>query len=210
MQSNNQSPVMYVDAGNLFSDDRYVNGQLPPEVLVKNRWVDKGYADFGQDAANIGYNDLPYLAWLMNKDGYDKRVAELPFTKKLVSANIHPVDQNLQTPAPYLIKEITLKRGNPGGKLRIGIIGLTDLKPEGQTGSIGQIAGYQIEDPLAAAKRVLPEVKKQADYVIVLAYMPQDKVQLLATQNAEIDTIIAAHQTTNMGDPLHFNKATIA
>jgi hypothetical protein len=209
VQSNNQAPVVYVDAGNLFSDDRYVNGQLPPEIAVKDRWVDKGFGDFGQDAANIAYNDLPFVAWLMNKDGYDKRLADLPFTKKLTSANIHPTDPNLQAPVPYVIKEVTLKRGDPGGKLRIGIVGLTDSKQEGQTGSISQIAGYRIEDPLEAAKRILPEVKRQADYVIVLAYMQQDKVQALATQNPEIDTIIQAHQSTNMGDPLHFNRATI-
>jgi hypothetical protein len=209
IQSNNQSPVIYVDAGNLFSDDRYVNGQLPAETVVKNRWVDKGYGDFGQEAANIGYNDLPFLAWLMNKDGYDKRIAEFPFTKKLVSANIHAIDQNLQSPAPYIIKEVSLKRGDPGGKLRIGIIGLTDQKTEGPGVTASQIAGFEIEDPVVAAKRVLPELKKQADYIIVLAYMGQDKAQVLATQNPEIDTIIAAHQTTNMGEPLHFNNSTI-
>ena len=209
VQSNDQAPVLFVDAGNLFSDDRFVGGQLPSETLVKDRWVDKGYGDFNQDAANIGYNDLPFLAWLMKKDDYDKHVAEFPFTKKLVSANVVAMDQNLQSPQPYLIKEVPLKRGDPGAKFRIGIVGLTDLKNEGPGISTSQIAGYQILDPLQAAKRVLPEVKKQADYIIVLAYMPQDKLQSLATDNPEIDTIVAAHQTTNMGDPLHYSNATI-
>jgi hypothetical protein len=208
VQSNDQGPVIFLDSGNLFSDDRYVNAQLPAEIVSKNRWVTKAYGDFGQEAANITYNDLPFLAWLMKKDGFDKRTEEFPFTKRLISANIHPTDAGLGAPEPYIIKEVSLKRGDPGGKLKIGIVGLTDMKPDG-TSAIGQIAGYQIEDPMQAAKRVLPEVKKKADYVIVLAYLPQEKLQALASQNPEIDTIIGGKQNTSMGDPSHFNKATV-
>jgi hypothetical protein len=206
VRSRDEAPVLFVDAGNLFSD---AAGQLPPEILVKNRWVLKSYGDFNHDAANLSYLDLPYLAALLKKDGYDKRVAEFPFIKKLISANVKPTDQSLQAPAPYVIVEVSLKRGEPGKKYKIGIIGLTLGKPATPTTEEYDVAGFHIDDPFIAAKRILPDLKKQVDFVLALAYMPQDKAQLLATQNSEIDAVIGARQLSNTGEVQHFNRATL-
>src|SRR5215471_2839238 len=113
LRSASEAPAFYVDAGNFLSDDKFVAGQLPPEVIAKNKWVVKAYGQFGQAAANLSYDDLPYAAELLKKDGYADRVSEMPFIKKLVSANLVP-DQSHEAPAPYVIKEISLKRGKPG------------------------------------------------------------------------------------------------
>src|SRR5215813_4330299 len=209
VRSKDEAPALFVDAGNLFSDDRYSAGQLPPEILVKNRWVLKSYGDFNHDVANLSYLDLPYMATVLKKDGYDKRVAEFPFIKKLISANVKPTDPGLQAPPPYLVVEAGLKRGEPGKKYKIGIIGLTLGKPVTPTAEEYDIAGFHIDDPFIAAKRILPDLKKQVDFVLALAYMPQDKAQLLATQNSEIDAVIGAHQLSNTGEVQHFNRATL-
>jgi 2',3'-cyclic-nucleotide 2'-phosphodiesterase (5'-nucleotidase family) len=209
LRSHDEAPALFVDAGNLFSDDRYAAGELPPEITVKNRWVLKGYSDFNHDAANLSYLDLPYLATLLKKDGYDKRAAEFPFIKKLISANIKPMDPGVQAPPPYVIVETTLKRGQPGKKYKIGIIGLTQGKPVSPTVDEYDVAGFHIDDPFIAAKRILPDLKKQVDFVVALAYMPQDKAQLLATQNSEIDAVIGARQMSNTGEVQHFNRATL-
>jgi hypothetical protein len=207
--SNKEVPMLFVDAGNLFTDDRYQAGGLPQEALIKNRWVMKGYGDFLTDAANLCFGDLPYAAELFKKEGFDERVKELPFIKKLISANLHPEQDNLTAPAPYIIREITLKRGTPGKKLRIGIVGFTQLK-EGMGNKLeDSYAGFKIEDPLVAAKRILPELKQKADIIVALAYMSQGQTQALATQNPEIDTIIGAQQINGTNDPQHFNSATI-
>src|SRR5215813_11065020 len=121
LRSHDEAPALFVDAGNLFSDDRYAAGELPPEITVKNRWVLKGYSDFNHDAANLSYLDLPYLATLLKKDGYDSRVAEFPFIKKLISANIKPTDRSRRAPRPYVIVEAALKRGKLGKNYKIGI-----------------------------------------------------------------------------------------
>src|SRR5262249_3130332 len=68
---------------------------------------------------------------------------------------------------------------------------------------------FHIDDPFIAAKRVLPDLKKQVDFVLALAYMPQDKAQVLATQNSEIDAVIGARQISNLGEVQHFNRATL-
>src|SRR5437868_1035942 len=89
-RSNGEVPALFLDAGNLFTDDKFNNDQLPPETLAKDKWVMKGYGEFHQDAANISFADLPYVAELLKKDGYNQRVNENPFIKRLISANVHP------------------------------------------------------------------------------------------------------------------------
>jgi 2',3'-cyclic-nucleotide 2'-phosphodiesterase (5'-nucleotidase family) len=209
-RSNSEVPTLLVDAGNLFTDDRFSANQLPGEVMTKNKWVVKGYGDFHHDAANISYVDLPYLAELLRKDGYDKRVEEYPFIKRLISANVKPLDNQYLAPAPYLIREITLKRGAPGQKVRVGIVGLTEGKPAGPNNEKEyNYAGFQISDPFDTARKVLPELKQKTDFIVALAYMPLDQAQRLATENPEIDSLIGARQTTSMDEPQHFNRATI-
>jgi 2',3'-cyclic-nucleotide 2'-phosphodiesterase (5'-nucleotidase family) len=208
-RSNLEVPTLFVDAGNLFSDDRFTANQLPGEVMTKNKWVVKGYGDFNQDAANISYSDLPYLAEMMKTEGFEQRVQDLPFIQRLVSANIQPVDDQHKAIAPYVIHEITLKRGVPGKTLKIGVVGFTEAKPLMGVETQSLYAGYRIDDPFEAAKKILPELKQKADFIIALAYMPQDKAQRLATENSEIDTVIGARQVNSQDGPQHFNRATI-
>src|ERR1700730_4283533 len=208
-RSNTEVPTLVVDAGNLFTDDRFSADELPAEVMTKNKWVVKGYGAFHHDAANISYNDLPYLTDLLKKDGYDKRIGEYPFIERLISANIQPRDDQHRSPVPYVIREIALKRGNPGQKIRVGIVGFTEGKPTSQTEFQDDYAGYHVSDPFEAAKKVLPELKQKSDFIIALAYMSLDRAQRLATENSEIDTIVGARQTGTMDEPQHFNRASI-
>lgn len=208
-RSNLEVPTLVVDAGNLFTDDRFTADQLPGEVMTKNKWVVKGYGDFHHDVANISWVDLPYLTELLKKDGFDKRVDEYPFIERLISANVEPVDDQHRKPVAYVIREITLKRGVPGKKLRIGFLGLTEAKPVGASDKQNVYAGYRVNDPFEAARKAIPELKQKADVVVALAYMPMADVQRLATENPEIDTIIGARQTSTMDEPQHFNRSTI-
>src|SRR5262249_2907968 len=208
-RSNMEVPTLLVDAGNLFTDDRFSASQLPPEVMTRNKWVVKGYGDFHHDAANISYLDLPYIAELLKKDGYDKRIEDYPFIGKLVSANIHPIDEQHREPLPYVVKEITLKRGAPGKTIRVGIVGFSEAKPMGPNDKETVYAGFRIDDPFEAAKKILPELKQKSDFIVALAYMDIGSTQRLASENSEIDTIIGARQTSNMDDAQHFNRATI-
>jgi len=208
-RSNMEVPTLFVDAGNLFTDDRFAGDHLPAEVMTKNQWVVKGYSDFHQDVANISFNDLPYIAELFKKDGYEKRLQEYPFIDRLISANLEPADDTRRAPQPYLIREVTLSRTAPGKKLRIAFVGLTEGKPTSPNQHESLYAGFRINDVFETAKRVIPEAKKKADMVVVLAYMSQDMAQRLASENPDIDTLIVARQMSLMNDPEHFGRATI-
>jgi hypothetical protein len=208
-RSNLEVPTLFVDAGNLFTDERFSGGQLPSEVMTKNKWVVKAYGDFRHDAANISYIDLPYMSELLNKEGYDDRVKQYPFINRLISANILPVDDSRIAPAPYVVREINLNRRLPGKKLRVGIIGFTDQKPTGPNQKESTLAGFVINDPFEAARRLLPELKQKADFIVALAYMPLDMAQRLASENPEIDTVVGARQQNSQEPAQHFNRATI-
>jgi hypothetical protein len=208
-RSNTEVPTLFVDAGNMFTDDRFSANELPAEVMTKNKWVVKGYGDFHHDAANISYIDLPYVGQLLKKDGLGQRLEDYPFIDRLVSANIHPMDDTYRDPLPYVIREVTLKRGAPGKKVRIGIVGFSEAKPTGPGQKETVYAGFRIDDPFEAARKVLPELKQKTDFIIALAYMDLGSAQRLATENSEIDTIIGARQTSTMEEPQHFNRATI-
>ena len=203
-------PTLFADAGNLFTDDRFAADHLPAEVIAKNQWVVKGYADFHQDVANISFNDLPYVAELLKKDGYDQRLETYPFIRKLISANVEPADDSQKAPPPYLIREVTLNRADAGKKLRVAFVGLTEAKPTGPNQNESLYAGYRIKDVFETAKRVIPEAKQKADLVVVLAYMTQDMAQRLASENPDIDTMIVARQMSQMNEPEHFGRATLA
>lgn len=210
-RSNKEVPMLFVDAGNLFTDDRFQPSMgMPPEALAKNRWVTKAYGEFATDAANLCFSDLPYAAELLKKDGFEQRVKEMPFIKRLISANVRPESDALVQPEPYVIREVTLKRGVPGKKVRVGIVGFTELKPAGMgDGRESSFAGFHIEDPVEAAKRVIPELKQKADVVVVLAYMSQGQARAIATANPEVDTVIGANQINGTEEAQHFNKATV-
>ncbi|HKP12262.1 MAG TPA: multiheme c-type cytochrome, partial [Blastocatellia bacterium] len=177
-------------------------------VMTKNQWVVKGYGDFHQDVANISFNDLPYVAELLKKDGFDKRADEFPFVNRLISANVEPADDSHKAPQPYLIREVSLNRAS-GKTLRIAFVGLTEGKPTGPNQRESAYAGFRINDVFETAKRVVPEARKKADMVVVLAYMPQDMAQRLASEVQDIDTIIVGRQMSQMNEPEHFGRATI-
>jgi len=180
-----------VDAGHLFSDDPDLTNPelLRGDALLGNGWMLKGFSKYKFDAANLSNRDLRYSGIMLAKDKYEERVKETPLAGEMLSANIIPA-KDLDTavaPKPYVIREVSGKRF-PGGKpvLKVGIIGLTQPGP-------GEKTGLVIQEPLKKIKEILPDVRKQADLVVVLAYMPLDMAKQLAKENQDIDVIIGAN-----------------
>jgi 5'-nucleotidase / UDP-sugar diphosphatase len=184
---------LHVDAGHLFSDDTdFTNPELlRSDAILGNGWMLKGFSKFKFDAANLSNRDLRYCGLMLAKDKYEERVKETPLVGEMISANmIAATDLNTAVaPKPYLIREVEGKRF-PNGKsmLKVGFIGLTQPGPGGKVGLI-------IQEPLKKIKEVLPEVRKQADLVVVLAYMPADMAKQMAKENPDIDMIIGANGT---------------
>ena len=100
----------------------------------------------------------------------DKRVEEYPFIERLVSSNIHPMDDQHQDPAAYVIRELTLKRGAPGRTVRIGIVGFSEAKPTGPNMKESVYAGFRIDDPFEAARKIqfIPATKDGRKVSVIL------------------------------------------
>ena len=91
---------------------------------------------------------------------------------------------------------------NAAGR-RVGVIGLVSQDFTGNADTFDK-AGFTVEDPFAAVKRVLPGLKAQSDVVIALAHLKPADLDRLTNQDGKgIDLVVAGFNpvsTTNQPD----------
>ncbi|MDO9547429.1 MAG: hypothetical protein Q7J65_00495 [Candidatus Marinimicrobia bacterium] len=134
------------------------------------RTMIQSYNKLGYDAYNVSSHDFP---------GGFKRVRELENSADFpfISANI--LDSVSQQPLfkPYIIKKVSRKK--------FGIIGVTSLLKAPIKGAIIGVITESIN-------KYLPEIRKQADYIILLAYLERDDEMEFFTQQLDIDFILVS------------------
>jgi len=169
-----------------------------------NDWIVRANEEMGLDVVNMGFHDLPYAGSLL-KTGADLR----PEKSSLISANVKPMnagDAGLVAPAPYVIKIVTGKRlPQP---VRIAFIGLSDVAPDESKDMVTK-SGFVIDDPLAAAKAALAEVRDKADVTVIVGYLKLQTVNKLAMQNEDLDLIIAAEDRGIVFDPKQIKNTMV-
>jgi hypothetical protein len=176
-------PSLLVDSGSMFAPDRGTHGYLRSDAEERNHWMLKAYDTYPVDVANLAPADLHFIETLYTKNQFASLSQTQPILKRFVSANVVATIPNGFKPAPYIIREIPLP--SEGGKaVRVAFVGLTEM-------SAHTPYGMKIEDPIAAARRVVPEAKRKADVVIVMAYIKQPETVRLANEVPGIDAIIA-------------------
>jgi 2',3'-cyclic-nucleotide 2'-phosphodiesterase (5'-nucleotidase family) len=137
-------------------------------------------------AVNIAVPDLGLGLPALQKLG---ETYEMPFT----SANV--LDEKGEKPIfePYRVVPVQLINGK---KVRLGIMGVTRQVADGVTST--PRARVTIADPVATIRRLMPEVKKNSDVVILMTYQKrEDAEQLLRTLGPEagIDLAISSEMT---------------
>jgi nitrate/TMAO reductase-like tetraheme cytochrome c subunit len=172
-----------VDTGYFTADERSAHGRLRPDVVTKNDWVLKAYSQFPVDALNVSSHDLRYFASRLSKVGLARLAETEPLFNRLVSANTIDERTDLQIVRPFLVREVSSRR--TGAKpVRIAFIGLTETAPNPPP-------GIRFTDPAEAARRTVPEARKVADLVVVLAKLKsQQEVARIAREAPGIDVII--------------------
>lgn len=194
--------ILQVDAGYIFSDDLNLEGAgLRDDARLMNDWIVRANEAMNLDVVNLGYRDLLYAGSLL------KTGAKLKLEKSsLISANVKTAGAGHANPAPYVIKIVTGKRlPNP---VRIAFIGLSDAAPEEHKDAVAK-SGFVINDPLAAAKSALAEVRDKADVTVIVGYLKMQTINKLAMQNADLDLIIAADERGIVFDPKQINNALV-
>jgi 2',3'-cyclic-nucleotide 2'-phosphodiesterase (5'-nucleotidase family) len=169
------TPFVLVDSGN-FSDNPTEAGDARTAALL-DAMVTLGYK-----AINVGDRDLAF--------GYDEfveRTHGLPMD--FVSTNI--VRRGTSSPVfkPYSVVEVT---GTSGRSVRIGVLGVIRYSPVWQ--KAGPAGGNLATAPPADMVRTyLPELRKQADFVVLLAAVSKEDAQDLAKAFPDLDLIVGAY-----------------
>lgn len=187
-------PLLQADAGHAFSDLLTPQG-MAADVRTKNDYVLRGLDSIDVAAINVSHRDLPYLSTMLATNGYEARLKAFPALGRLVSANVEPVDpKTTKALQPYVVREVRGKR--IGTKpLRVGFLGLTEVAGTEVEGlNRKAVGGYRITDPVEAAKKYVPILRKSVDLIVVLGYVGQDTAKRIGTEAPGIDTIVAARQ----------------
>ncbi len=198
----NAVSIVQVDAGRAFSDDVSPTG-MADDVRIKNEWMLRSFDELGAVAINVAHADLAYLAPVMATDGYAARAKRFPALSKLISTNVVAKGAYTHPFPKFAIRTVTGKR--LGGKpVRIGFLGVSEPPTDAVVKQHeGKLSLYTFEDPVDAVARALPELRKKADYIVVLAYVTRDVAKKLGALVDGPDVVVAAHQF-----PL-FNKTDV-
>jgi 2',3'-cyclic-nucleotide 2'-phosphodiesterase (5'-nucleotidase family) len=172
-----------VDTGYFMADERSAHGRLRPDIVTKNDWVLKAYGQFPVDVLNVSSYDLRYFGDALSKGALARRAETEPLFARLVSANIVDERSNLPAFTPFVVREVPSRQ--KGAKpIRVAFVGLTEPKPAPPN-------RLKFADPVEAARRTVPEARKIADLVVVLAKVTsQSEVARIAREAPGIDILI--------------------
>lgn len=132
--------VLVVDAGNALLNDR------DPARKTKGQTSIAALNRMGYSAIALGLLDLT----LLTPDELQQRMAEASFP--IISANAYITGTQELAAQPYTALTVA---GH-----RVGIMGLTER---------GETASFRVTDPLAAARQWLPELRREADIIVILS-----------------------------------------
>jgi 2',3'-cyclic-nucleotide 2'-phosphodiesterase (5'-nucleotidase family) len=171
-----------VDAGNVTAGGRAWE-------LLEFEYLLRGYELMGYDAVNIGRLEAGVTA-----ESLRALRQQFPF---LISANVLS-DDGQALFDPWRIVETT-------GGYQVGIIGIVDdqLPPD----EVG--AGVRIAPPAETLSRMLPDLRKQVDFVVLLAFANEDTMRMLAERFYEIDVIVGGDVPQPATGPHQVNKALV-
>lgn len=186
------APVLVCTAGDFYGTADVFNE-------AKSRFVARMMEFFEYDAIGVGEMDLNFgLATLVA----DARAFRLPVVCANLVTNVDSLRVRSDGPAaaaanrrnlafpPYLV----VTRGGT----RYGFVGLlspaTQVQPAERTHGIPAVAvDYSLDDPFAAAKAIVPELRASCDVLIVLAHMSDTDAAQLVEKVPGIDLVVLGH-----------------
>lgn len=179
--------VLLLHAGDTFSDDLLGN-------LTQGEAVVRLMNAVGYDCMALGNHDFDYGA---NRTRRLQELASFPMR----GANI--IEKGSGTPLfgePFQIFSV--------GKTRVGVLTLgyhnTHL-----TTAPKNIQGLQFTDGIEVARRYVPQLRRQADVVVILSHQGTAVDELLAREVNAIDLIIGGHSHDRIHPALEVNGAKI-
>lgn len=171
-------PVLLLFAGDLLQGT--VTSSLflgIPDVALFDR--------LGVDAAAVGNHEFDY-----GQDVFRRLAVRAGFP--FLSANL--ASQPVPLPVrPYLV---LAKPGAP----RVAVLGLTTGELTTATHP-RNVEGVSVEEPVAAARRLLPELHERADMVVVLSHLGVADDRRLAQALPDVDLVVGGHNHLVLTQP---------
>jgi hypothetical protein len=158
------SPALRLDVGDA------IGGKEDYHVL-EYRQILKAYALMQYGAVNIGHREAQLSAEVLHDL---KRTSPVP----ILSANLREIATGKNIFEPYRIVQC--------GAVKVAVLGVVD--PRGLGESIGE--GLVVEKMESVLARLLPEVRPQADLVVLLAFADEATLAALAQDFYELDVIL--------------------
>jgi 2',3'-cyclic-nucleotide 2'-phosphodiesterase (5'-nucleotidase family) len=177
-----EKPTLLLAAGDMFQGNAWANLFLGESSLALMNLM-------GFDAMAVGNHDFDY-----GQEMLKKRINKANFP--VLGANV----EGLKGLKPYVIKEVQ--------GLKVGVIGV--VTPDTPVASHPKnVMGLKFLPPGAVLDKYLPELKKQADLVIVLSHIGYEVDRQLAAQVPGLGVIVGGHSHTKVLEPAVVNGAII-
>ncbi len=138
---------------------------------------------------NLSTHDLVFISRLLEASVFAARSEAQPVLKRMVSANISSESEIFASPQKFIVREIA-SRDKKAKPFRVAFIGLTETDP-------APPVGFKVADPIEAARMIVPEARKKADFVIALAKVKTEAAIRLAREVAGIDALVASNNQVN-------------
>lgn len=165
-----RGPVLVVDAGDY-------SHPAPASAPQESWFILRAMGRMGYDAMTLGDLELArgadYVRAILDSTRVPVTLANATF-----AGSGEPVGEK------FILKKV--------GGVTCGVIGLVGPDFGDGTAKLADL-GFAIEDPVAAAKRLVPEVKARADVVVVLAHIAAAEAANLPQNVPGIDAVVLGH-----------------
>ena len=172
---------LLLDAGNI------TNGGRSYELL-KFDYLLRGMAAMGYDAVNLGKREVN-----LDRDTLQSKItaSKLPF----VSCNVLDKQSGKPLCAPFLLKTL--------GGTRFSIVGV--VQAEGD--DLGP--GIAVRPPVEALTELLPTIKTQCDFIVVLAFAPAETLHEIAAKFPEVGAVLGGDVPQSSAKAETVNRAVL-
>ncbi len=178
--------TLFLDAGDCITG-------TPISTLYQGRPIFEIISLMGYDAVAIGNHEFDH-GWPLLREFQE--LCDPP----LLCANARDPEGRAFGDAPYRVFEL--------GGVRVGVIGLVTEQVPTLTVKKAS-AGCTFGDPIAAARELVPKVRKECDVVVLLTHVGVEHDAALAGAVEGIDLIVGGHSHTELKEPLEVNGTRI-
>jgi 5'-nucleotidase/UDP-sugar diphosphatase len=185
-QRSEEPNTLFLDGGDCISG-------TPISTVFKGRPIFEIMSAMGYDAAAVGNHEYDH-GWALIEEF--RELATFP----LLCANARSPEGKLLADDEYRVLQ--------AGDVRVGVIGLITKSVPTLTQKKCS-AGCTFEDPIDAARRLVPIVREKADVVVLLTHCGVEVDAAIAGAVDGIDLIVGGHSHTELKTALEVNGARI-